>query len=492
MLGRVTTLAELVYRDSSAAFSTSVLLVDYGIETRCDYTKEFERNGFTVIRWADDLRFRIEWEDTLKRGEKLAVIVPDGEYVPYDLAQLMQRFDVSFGSLFPKLDSRTLREDDLLDLDFLAAACERDLVHTSDGKATRRYVDGSVKTRDTAERVTDELESELVRLTSAAATYRDWFEVANLKARIDATRATYGIDRSTNVWTDGPFRDFVRTRFGQLTMEYDESTPVLVKSAMSFMSGHSDRFAIVVIDGMSLFDWRVIRESLEGIPYEESAAFAMVPTVTSLSRQSLLSGKFPKDLASPWTTGREKGEFIECAKRLGFAADRIAYLRGYDAELPYGCECAAFVILDVDKRVHGQYDGRAGMLRDMELLRDGGRLAALVRRLTDAGLDVYICADHGNTPCVGRGRVIGAGVETETKSRRMLVVNDLADVSDKQEKYELVQCPGGFLPQGLRYYVCPSGVSFDNPGMNVMSHGGMSIDEVVVPFITVRAGECNG
>jgi hypothetical protein len=105
---------------------------------------------------------------------------------------------------------------------------------------------------------------------------------------------------------------------------------------------------------------------------------------------------------------------------------------------------------------------------------------------------VYISADHGNTPCVGRGRVTGTGVETETKSRRMLVVNDLADVSDKQEKYGLVQCPGGFLPQGLRYFVCPSGVSFDNPGENVMSHGGMSIDEVVVPFITVRAGACNG
>jgi hypothetical protein len=59
-------------------------------------------------------------------------------------------------------------------------------------------------------------------------------------------------------------------------------------------------------------------------------------------------------------------------------------------------------------------------------------------------------------------------------------------------QWTLLECPSGFLPQGLRYYVCPSGVSFDNPGENVMSHGGMSIDEVVVLFITVRAGACNG
>lgn len=485
-------LGEYVFNESSAMYCTSVLLVDHGIEERASYAYAFERRGFTVVRWVDDLAFRNGWEDALKGGAKLAVIVSDGAYVPYDLAQIMQRYDVSLGRLFPKLDTATLRSSSELDLDFLAVAYERDLVHTSDAKATRGYLETRVNVRETAECVSDELESELVRLTCAAAGYRDWIAVAQLKARIDVTRARYGIERSTNELTDGAFRDFVVTRLGQLTMEYDDETPVLVSSAMEYMSTRSERFAIVVMDGMSEFDWHVLREPFAGIPHEESAAFAMVPTVTSLSRQSLLSGRYPRDFASPWTTGKEKSEFVECAKRMGFAPDRIAYLRGYDDELPYGCDCAAFVILDVDERVHGQYGGRAGMLRDMELLRDGSRLAKLVRRLTDAGLDVYISADHGNTPCVGRGRVTGTGVETETKSRRMLVVNDLADVSDKQEKYGLVQCPGGFLPQGLRYYVCPSGVSFDDPGENVMSHGGMSIDEVIVPFITVRAGACNG
>ena len=200
------------------------------------------------------------------------------------------------------------------------------------------------------------------------------------------------------------------------------------------------------MDGMSEFDWRVLRESFAGIPYEESAAFAMVPTVTSLSRQSLLSGKYPRDLSSQWTTGKEKSEFVGRVRSWDIGDERIAYLREYNTELPYGCECAAFVALDVDEHVHVQYGGRAGMLKDMELLRDSGELAGLVRRLSSSGMDVYISADHGNTPCVGHGLVTGASVETETRSRRMLVVNGLADVSDKQEKYGLLQCPGGFLP----------------------------------------------
>ena len=69
----------------------------------------------------------------------------------------------------------------------------------------------------------------------------------------------------------------------------------------------------------------------------------------------------------------------------------------------------------------------------------------------------------------------------------MLVVNDLADAESQKEKYGLIEFPGTFLDKGYRYYLCPSGVSFDDPGKKVMSHGGISIDEVIVPFITIRA-----
>ena len=101
-------------------------------------------------------------------------------------------------------------------------------------------------------------------------------------------------------------------------------------------------------------EWRVIRESFGGVAYEQSAAFAMVPTVTSLSRQSLLASNFPRSLEKPWTTGKEKSEFVSCVTGWGVAKERVAYLRGYDDELPWGCDYAAYVILDVDEHVRGQ------------------------------------------------------------------------------------------------------------------------------------------
>lgn len=42
------------------------------------------------------------------------------------------------------------------------------------------------------------------------------------------------------------------------------------------------------------------------------------------------------------------------------------------------------------------------------------------------------------------------------------------------------------------YLICESGTSLDSKNDEVMSHGGITIDEVVVPFITLKAEDYNG
>ena len=48
---------------------------------------------------------------------------------------------------------------------------------------------------------------------------------------------------------------------------------------------HSKKFIIIVMDGMSEFDWHILSKSFAGVHYQRTAAFAMIPTVTSVSRQ---------------------------------------------------------------------------------------------------------------------------------------------------------------------------------------------------------------
>ena len=114
----------------------------------------------------------------------------------------------------------------------------------------------------------------------------------------------------------------------------------------------------------------------------------------------------------------------------------------------------------------------------------------MVRRFLSDGFDVYISADHGNTACVGLGRIMGSGVEVETKSHKMLVLKDFADKESLIQKYGLVEYPKYYLPKEYDYLICNVGESLDIKGEAVMTHGGMSLDEVVVPFIKIIKFSC--
>ena len=197
-------------------------------------------------------------------------------------------------------------------------------------------------------------------------------------------------------------------------------------------------------------------------------------------------------LESPWKQDKEKKEFVACAKELGYKENQIGYARGYGADFSSVIKCAVVIIMDVDEIVHAEKQGRIGMIQDIELLTKQGKLAALTKRLLAQGFDVYITADHGNTDCTGIGHVTGIGVEVETKSRRFLVLKDFADKNALKEKYGLLEYPKYYLPKEYDYMICDNRKSFDKRGEEVISHGGITIDEVVVPFIKLKAVENNG
>lgn len=286
--------------------------------------------------------------------------------------------------------------------------------------------------------------------------------------------------------------DYILSQYGKLSTTMDREGPVLVSKTMEFMHEHSKKFIIIVMDGMSEFDWRILSKSFSGVHYQQTAAFAMIPTVTSVSRQCLLSNKYPRELVNPWSQSKEKQEFIDCAKNMGFADTQISYQRGYDADFGSLIRCGAVIINDIDDLVHGQKQGRIGMFNDVGVMAKQQKLVDMTRRFLSAGFDVYITADHGNTTRRGMGKLMSSGVETETKSRCMLVLKGFADKDSTREKYGLLEFPKTYLPKEYDYLICDVGDSFDAKGEDVMSHGGISIDECVVPFIKIKAVENNG
>lgn len=479
---------DYVLKQTDAEYNNRILLIDdEGLDEATHYSTDFQAHGFEVVHYTDDLTFRIEYEEKIKSSDdKLVVLAHTGSYIPYDLHRRLRVYLLSLDRLFPKLNVEALKARRNLDLELLCLAYRKNFDDLRQRKQTEDFLRQKVDCPENVAAYLKQRYSELLQSLATVRSYRDWFALAEIKAKIDALSTEYRLDFDTSE-VNRSFRDYVLKEFGKLSTEMNKETPVLVSRAMEYINDHSSKFVIIVMDGMSEFDWSIIAKSFHEIPYEQSAAFAMIPSTTSVSRQCLLSNKTPGQLMEPWKQSKEKQEFVDCAKSMGYTDNQIGYERGYEAQFGSFVKCGAVIINDVDDMVHAQHQGRLGMLNDIGVLSDQHKLADMTKRFLAEGFDVYITADHGNTPCTGLGKLMGTGVETETKSRRMIVLQNFADKDGLMQRYGLIEYPKYYMNKAFDYLICDVGDSFDAKGEEVMTHGGITIDEVIVPFIKIKA-----
>ena len=479
---------DYVFEQSSAQYVDHILLLDdENLNSRTNYISTFSAHGFEVVVYTNDLDFRIKYEEKLETpSTKLAIIAQSYQYIPYDVFRRLNVYKVALESLFSRLNTELLRDKDRADLDLLCAVYRTNFDDLKQKRETEIYLKREVYSKDNVEKYLRRNFEILVEKASNIKKCNDWFNIAEEKASIDVMAAQYDINLDTqNI--NRLFQEYVLTYFGKLSQNIDKASPVLVSKAMDYINEHSDKFIIVVMDGMSEFDWKIISMSFDGIAYEKTSMFAMIPSTTSVSRQCLLSGKYPIQLLDPWTQKKEEKEFIARAKALGFKDKQIGYKRGYDAQFDSFVRCGTVIINDVDDMVHAQTQSRLGMYNGITLLANQKKLLNMAKRFLAEGYDVYITADHGNTPCIGLGRLKGTGVEVETRSQRMLVLRDFADTDRLKEKFNLIEYPKYYLPKEYDYLICDIGDSFDIKDDDVMTHGGISLDEVIIPFIKIKA-----
>lgn len=484
--------ASYVFEKSSAEYTDKLFLIDTdNLNGAVCYSDYFAAHGFQIIRYEDDLQFRVEHDEAIYGTGKYAVIAAAGTYIPYDIRQTFRIFDVSLASLFPKLNITAVKEAKRINYDLLCMAYKKNFKELRQKTLTQQFIENKVFGRENVEEYLQHSVFAMNTAVAGAQNYQAWFRIANMKSAIDALATEYELYTRTE-HVNEKFVEWVLASFGKLSTAMNKQTPVLVSRAMEYMRDRSDKFAIVVMDGMSEFDWRILSEGFGDIVYTKSDMFAMIPTTTSVSRQCLLSNKYPSQLQEPWSQSKEKAEFIACASDMGYTAEQIGYERGYDADFGSFVRCAAVIINEIDDTVHGQGQGRIGMFNDVTVMAKQGKLVKLVKRLIKKGFDVYITADHGNTPCTGTGKLMKTGVEVETKSRRMIVLRDFADKQSLIEKHSMIDYPKYYLNKDYDYLICGVGQSFDSKGDEVMNHGGISVDEVIVPFISIKAVENNG
>lgn len=260
----------------------------------------------------------------------------------------------------------------------------------------------------------------------------------------------------------------------------------------------SSRAALIVVDGLALDQWVTIRQLLQkqdaNLVMRESATFAWIPTLTSVSRQAIFSGKpplyFPSSINS---TNSEEKLWKQFWEGHGLSRLGVAYQRGLgdgdavgvldSAIHPGKTKVVGLVVDKVDKIMHGMQLGSAGMHNQIKQWCHAGFLSAMVGQLLDYGYEVWLTADHGNIQCDGKGRP-SEGVIAETRGERVRVYPtpelraQVAGAFPFAHEWQPVGLPADYFP-----LVAGGRDAFVNPGDAIVGHGGVAIEEVIVPLV---------
>ncbi len=281
--------------------------------------------------------------------------------------------------------------------------------------------------------------------------------------------------------------------------------PVMLHHIPRFLSRYINdakehRVAFVLVDGLSLDQWIVIRKELARqrpiYRFRENTVFAWIPTITSVSRQAAFAGKppiyFPNSIH---TTDKEPALWTQFWVDQGLTQQEVAYEKGLgDGALDsvevmvarQRTRVMGLVVDKVDKIMHGMELGIAGMHNQVRQWAGQPFMANLVDLLLGNGFRVYLSSDHGNIEAAGCGRP-AEGAVADLRGERARIYSDSLLRGQVKERFpDALEWPAVGLPDDFLALLAPGRSAFVRETERLVGHGGASIEELVVPFVQIE------
>jgi len=488
-------LSQYILDKMALDYESQILLFDYdGLAKRSGALRIADKEGFQIIEYTDPEEFRYFYELKLRDNSKVKIIVrvtDEKIYVPYDIRKRYYNVFVNYASVFPRLDPVELKKFRHIDLDLLYIAYQNYFGDILGPKATRKFIEEEMFSKRNADEFVDIVCGRIERCLKEKLSYRDWFETARdwARVRLMVDGGFSGKDvKQLFAKINGSFKVWMLENYGLLSASTSVEGPVMVHKINDYMLSKSQKIALIVIDGMSLENWFTVLASCPDLEYdiETVCCFAMVPTVTPVSRQSIFSGKLPVSHNDAFSLKDEEKEWVEYWVSNGYRESDVYFGRGMEVDLPHNIKVAGIVVNFIDDLMHGQIQGQKGMYWDIAHWARSGQLKMLIGNLIKRGFDVYIASDHGNIEAIGQGRPKNEGVLTEMTSLRARVYQDFAMTEEVEAKFRVFRYPGTYMPKDYRYIICDEDTAFGTKGQSYVCHGGMSIEEVIVPFARIK------
>ena len=346
------------------------------------------------------------------------------------------------------------------------------------------------------------------------ARHQDWLAFAQRWARLNAL--WYDPDGAPSAeqkkqfhtvrnQVDEAFTSWIRQRFGTLHNQ-PPLPPVMLHHiprllARRLEESREAKVALVLIDGLSLDQWVVVRDVLAeqrpALRFRERSLFGWIPTLTSVSRQACFAGRPPLYFPSSiHTTEREPSLWNRFWAGEGLMPTDVGYeknlrdrtdLARVEELVSHPKKRALGLVIDqVDRIMHGMALGSAGMLGQVRQWMLQGVLAELLDMLLDGGFAVFLTADHGNIETTGCGRP-SEGAVADLRGERVRVYPDQSLRAPVKERYpDAIEWPPIGLPDDYLALIAPQRRAFVSESESPVAHGGLTLEEVIVPLVQIE------
>lgn len=245
----------------------------------------------------------------------------------------------------------------------------------------------------------------------------------------------------------------------------------------------SSKNALLCFDCMGLPEWLLLKEYLSplNINFEESAVFSLVPSITSIARSAIYAGSYEVyEKKNPGQYTEEK-DF-----KSTFGEDNTVYLKEKDyttSDVLIGFNTVSILFNFFDDLSHSTHlqESNLNKFAYYNAVKDylnNSNVLEIFKDLMDLGYTITICSDHGSTIAKGNGKKIDKYLHDKFAKRGTIVDKEASDLINHKK----IGIP--FI--GNKLVVLPENREmFANKNQYEINHGGITIDEMLVPFIRI-------
>ncbi len=462
--------------------SKRIIIDNTGLLLTKEFTNHLSINGFDYV-CANTYQSYVD-----AHSKETKLILSEQNNIPYYIQTKysLTKFDLT--DLPYNIDFEVLRyltvEQRVHLLNYISAKNEHLLVNTQNAtQVISLSIDYSLKTKISA------LYQQIEQILSTPAHYNKiielgilWGELLYLSFKTD-TIALYEVQQqidnySTDYILSGKLKNIFYEHYTRLKT---------VNHIIAYLKPKVvGKTALICFDCMGVAEWFLLKDYLYSLnfQYHEQYLCSLIPSTTLFSRNVIFSGNYNEVWEAKSNQKEEKNlsaHFPEMEVKMFREKHPLT------SDILLGIDFVSILYTFFDDLAHSvHFPTNAEKTKELyfktaEAYLNKSKLKETLQLLIKEGYTLYFCSDHGSVIAEGAGRAVEKYlIEKSSKRASYVTASPLLETLDYHQ-YEIpfVKDKIVLLPKGR--------TMFDNNGTTGITHGGITVEEIIVPFVLVSS-----